>query len=195
MIELVGKVEKVDRCILVTNGITYTEVVVSVLRHSGVADNIILVYQDERFKVTEGTYVKAIGDVRTYKETNGPLKTRVKVAVKAIEEVDYNNLSEDDKTLNHVEDDVFVIKSSKMRRTPNKLRITDLKVGKRNSKGKLYTYAAIAWGINAKLLSGCEPDTQIYIEGRLQEREYTKRDDNGERVLNTYEVSINKVEM
>lgn len=190
MIELIGKVEKVERNKFKVNGKPYTEVVVSVKRDSGTCDNIILVYLANRFKVLEGTYVRVVGDVRTYKEESETFRTRAKVAVSNLNKVNYDELSETEKTLNVVADEVMIIRASKMRRTPNRLRITDLRVGKTNTRGKLYTYAAIAWGSIAKDVSDLPYGTKIKLQGRLQERKYQKKIDGKVRTLNTYEVSI-----
>lgn len=195
MTKLVGLIKNVDRSITVVNGVCFTEAIISVMRKSGVVDNIILMFNDDKFRVEEGSYVRVIGDVRTYKEENNGLKTRLKVLVKGIEKVDYDELDDEEKTLNYIDDHVIIVKANKMRRTPNKMRITDLKVGKFSSYGKFYTYTAITWGSNAKLLSEKPYGTKIHIIGRLQERSYIKKDDKTSRVLNTYEVSVSRVEM
>lgn len=194
MIKLIGKVDNVTKDVVKVRGVSYSEATLQVKRESGVIDNITLYYNSD-LDIEPNTYIKVFGEVRTYKETSGPYKTRLKVYVNHKENVNYDELSDSDKTCNYVCDEGFVVTASKMRTTPNKKRITDIRIGKISAGKKYHTYMAIAWELNAKKLSNVPYGTKIKLEGRLQERKYMK-EINGEKVeRSVLEVSIFKADL
>ena len=102
---------------------------------------------------------------------------------------------EEMKNPNQIALDGYVCKSPLYRTTPFGREITDILVAVNRSYGKSDYIPCIAWGRNARFSEKLKVGDRIKIWGRIQSREYQKKQYSGE-VLNkvAYEVSISKME-
>ena len=73
--------------------------------------------------------------------------------------------------------------------------ICDLMIAVNRMYNKSDYIPCIAWGRNATFAEKLDVGTKIYIEGRLQSREYKKKLDDGTMQLRrAYEVSVLRLE-
>ncbi len=102
---------------------------------------------------------------------------------------------EEVKNPNQIALDGYICKSPLYRTTPFGREITDILVAVNRSYGKSDYIPCIAWGRNARFSEKLRIGDRIRIWGRIQSREYQKKQYGGE-VLNkvAYEVSISKME-
>ena len=86
-------------------------------------------------------------------------------------------------------------KSPLYRTTPFGREITDILIAVNRSYGKSDYIPCIAWGRNARFSEKLKVGDRIRIWGRIQSREYQKKQYSGEVVNKVaYEVSISKME-
>jgi len=142
-------------------------------------------------KFEVGKYVNIKGQFRSYnKLENGKSKLMLTVFVREI--CEFN----EDMNPNVIEITGFICKEPTFRTTPFNREICDCLIAVNRAYNKSDYLPCIAWGRNAKFVSGLEVGTKIAIVGRIQSREYQKKADGGE-IINkiAYEVSINKVQL
>ena len=175
---------------------TYGEVfytfVLGVERRSGYVDEINVMISERLIYETPlqtGDFVEITGQIRTYNETvDGKNKLNVVVFVREIltnEDVVYYE--------NYVFLEGFLCKSPIKRTSPLGRDICDLMIAVNRMYNKSDYIPCIAWGRNANYAETLEVGTKIYIEGRIQSREYKKKFDDGTSELRkAFEVSILK---
>ena len=102
---------------------------------------------------------------------------------------------EEVKNPNQIALDGYICKNPLYRTTPFGREITDILVAVNRPYGKSDYIPCIAWGRNARFSEKLKVGDRIKIWGRIQSREYQKRQFDG-RVINktAYEVSISKME-
>lgn len=81
------------------------------------------------------------------------------------------------------------------RRTPMGREICDLMLAVNRRYGRADYLPCIAWGVNARRLSGLSVGARINAEGRVQSRKYIKVTDGDALEKTAYEVSITKAEL
>lgn len=88
----------------------------------------------------------------------------------------------------------YVCKDPIYRTTPFKREICDVLIAVNRAYNKSDYLPCIAWGRNARFVSGMSVGDKVYLTGRIQSRVYQKRidDDNIEERV-AYEVSVSKV--
>lgn len=137
--------------------------------------------------------VKILGQIRTYnEEVNGRNKLNVVVFAR-----EFNRINEDVKIEheNKIDLEGFICKKPIGRVSPLGREICDIMLAVNRMYNKSDYIPCIAWGRNAGYASNLAVGTKISIAGRIQSREYRKRDAEGnltEKVA--YEVSILKLE-
>ena len=168
---------------------------VDTLRDSGTVDRILVLYQEDKVEaenlaavLAPGCRIEATGKIQTYKN----MKTgRVQLFVWGL----YLGAAPDS-LANNVYMCGEVAKAPVYRETPKGRRITEimLRIPSAFTKG-FYSYVpCIAWGNMADKAAELPEGIEVYIEGRLQSREYVKRTPEGNKKMTTWEVSINKLE-
>jgi hypothetical protein len=162
-------------------------------RESGARDIIPITISSRLFpdqKLSKGMPVRVLGQFRSVNKTdeNGRVRLILSVFVYKIEVYTTNN--EPIHHSNFAGFDGFICKKPTYRQTPGGREISDILLAV--NRGRRTDYIpCIAWGRNAKYISNFEVGKHIYIEGRIQSREYRKCLDNGETISRTaYEVSI-----
>lgn len=89
----------------------------------------------------------------------------------------------------------YVCKIPVYRKTPLGREIADMLIAVNRSYGKSDYIPCIAWGRNARYVSGLPVGTRVELVGRIQSREYTKK--YGDETVETkiaYEVSVSRIE-
>lgn len=148
-------------------------------------------------ELKEGTYVKIIGQLRSYNRyVNGASKLILTVFARDIELLeDEEEIKENLKSPNEIFLDGYICKPPVYRTTPFGREISDLLLAVNRAYNKSDYIPCIAWGRNARFCSNILVGDHIKIWGRIQSREYQKKLENGEvETRVAYEVSISKLE-
>lgn len=102
---------------------------------------------------------------------------------------------EEVKNPNQIALDGYICKNPLYRTTPFGREITDILVAVNRPYGKSDYIPCIAWGRNARFSEKLKVGDRIKIWGRIQSREYQKRQFDGQVINKTaYEVSVSKME-
>lgn len=180
-------------------------------RDSGVIDRILVLFQGNKIDseslgayppdaftpeelvelIGAGRRVEVSGQLQTYKDKeNGSTQLFVWASYLAAAQ-------EDKGQFNAVYITGAIAKEPIHRETPLGRHITDLalRIPSAFTKG-FYSYVpCITWGRMADNAAELPEGAVIYLEGRLQSREYVKRTKKGEETLTTWEVSAYKLKV
>jgi len=135
-----------------------------------------------------GKKIAIKGQFRSYnKQENGKSKLILTVFVREI--VSNENLI----TSNMIELGGFICKEPIYRTTPFKREICDILLAVNRAYNKSDYLPCIAWGRNARFVKSIEVGKKIYVQGRIQSREYQKKHDDEIENKTAYEISICKI--
>lgn len=175
-------------------GESFFQFALAVERKSGYRDEIQVIVSDrlmamEHFYV--GGRVCVLGQIRTYNEfVNG--KNKLSVVVFAREVTDECDCMGDE---NIVELEGYICKEPIKRVSPLGREICDVMLAVNRMYNKSDYIPCIAWGRNAVYAGGLSVGSRLAITGRMQSREYRKKDAEGNvEIKVAYEVSILKIE-
>ncbi|MFQ9515355.1 MAG: single-stranded DNA-binding protein [Eubacterium sp.] len=161
----------------------------SISRRSGTVDKIPitvserLVYID---KIKIGERFEIEGQFRSHNRIEND-KSRLILSVFCSSIISAEN--ENDK--NVIEIEGYICKQPIYRETPLGRDICDLLIAVNRPYGKSDYIPCIAWGRNAIYASNFEVGVKVFVKGRVQSREYSKKIDEGmEEIGTAYEVSI-----
>ena len=182
---------------------------VDTVRDSGVVDRILVLFQENRIEgdsfqatpgersdagnlaalIKAGSRVEVTGKIQTYKNTE---TGRTQLFIWALY---LAAIPEGSQQLNTVYIKGEIAKAPIYRTTPKGRRIADLMVRIPSAfSAGFYSYIpCIAWWNLADQAANLVEGTTVYLEGRVQSREYVKRTEEGDKVLTTWEVSANKM--
>ena len=163
-------------------------------RRSGYVDEINVMISERLIYETPlqvGDFVEITGQIRTYNETvEGRNKLNVVVFAREIiinEDMVYYE--------NYVYLEGFLCKPPIKRTSPLGRDICDLMIAVNRMYNKSDYIPCIAGGRNANYAETLGVGTKIFIEGRIQSREYKKKFEDGtSEVRKAFEVSILKLE-
>lgn len=192
--ELCGKILSEPEFSHKTYGEIFYTFVLGVERRSTYVDEInIMVSERLIFDMTlkEGEFIEVKGQIRTYNEyVDGRNKLVIVVFAREINtnlEFDYNE--------NYIYLEGFLCKPPVKRTSPLGRDICDMMIAVNRMYNKSDYIPCIAWGRNAGYAENIAVGTKLFIEGRLQSREYRKKLDSGEvEMRKAYEVSVVKLE-
>ena len=192
--QLVGKVLSELEFSHKTYGEAFYVALLGVVRKSGYEDDIRLMVSERligSMSLTPGQTVKVSGQVRTYnQECEGKNRLTVVVFVREVEVLEAETPHE-----NRIYLEGFVCKKPVRRTSPLGREICDLMLAVNRMYNKSDYIPCIAWGRNAAYGGELDVGCKLAIEGRIQSREYKKRDEEGNvSVKVAYEVSIIKME-
>lgn len=163
-------------------------------RKSGYRDEIKVIISERLIwdlYINIGDCIQVEGQVRTYnEECEGHSKLNIVVFARTIiyseEELPHEN---------NISLTGFLCKLPIRRTSPLGRELCDLMLAVNRMYNKSDYIPCIAWGRNATYAGSLEVGTKLAIVGRIQSREYKKRDADG-NVINkvAYEVSILKIE-
>ena len=169
----------------------FYELMVKVMRLSGQAD-LLPVTVSERIMTEDmkiGGYICALGQFRSYnKLEGGRSRLMLTVFVRELLEV------QPAKNPNSIVLSGYICKPPVYRTTPFNREIADLLIAVNRSYNKSDYIPAIAWGRNARFVRGLAVGDRVALSGRIQSREYQKKQpDESFVTMTAYEVSISKL--
>lgn len=174
-----------------TYGEKFYEFKVKVPRLSGTND-ILPITISERIMpkdLTIGAPIHALGQFRSYNKIVGN-RSRLMLTV-FIKELLEEPVSAN---TNLIMLAGYVCKKPAYRITPFNREIADLLVAVNRSYNKSDYIPAIAWGRNAKFAEGLEIGERVILAGRIQSRDYQKKQTDGSsKTMTAYEVSISRI--
>jgi len=171
----------------------FYEFYLKVMRLSNTFD-IIPVTISERIlnndQIKVGKIISCTGQFRSYNKMEDN-KSRLMLTVFIREIVTLNEIPENE---NNIEITGYICKEPIFRTTPFNREICDVLIAVNRNYNKSDYIPCIAWGRNAKFVRDLNVGDKIKVTGRIQSREYQKKNDLDEFVTKTaYEVSLNKV--
>jgi single-stranded DNA-binding protein len=177
-------------------GETFYNFSVGVDRKSGYRDVIQIIVSERliwNLEFDPGDLVEILGQIRTYnEEQEGRNKLNVVVFAREFKRCDDDPRIEHENRINL---EGFICKKPIGRISPLGREICDIMLAVNRMYNKSDYIPCIAWGRNAGYASSLTVGTKISVMGRIQSREYRKRDPEGNITIKTaYEVSILKLE-
>lgn len=169
----------------------FYEFFVKVMRLSGQPDIIPITVSDrimtEDMKV--GSTICALGQFRSYNKLEGG-KSRLMLTVFIREILE----TQPSKNPNSIVLSGYICKPPIYRTTPFNREIADLLVAVNRNYNKSDYIPAIAWGRNARFVRNLNVGDKIALSGRIQSREYQKKQaDETFVTMTAYEVSVSKL--
>lgn len=163
-------------------------------RKSGYQDEIQIIVSERLIWKTSfsvGQRAHILGQIRTYNESKEG-RNRLNVVVFAREfHIDEEKLEDENKV--YLEG--YVCKPPVGRVSPLGREICDIMLAVNRMYNKSDYIPCIAWGRNAGYASQLEVGSKLCVTGRIQSREYRKKDEEGNVTVKTaYEVSVLKIE-
>lgn len=177
-----------------TFGESFYTFVLGIERRSGYVDEINVMISERLIYDCEpevDDFVEITGQVRTYNENiDGKNKLNVVIFAREIEinnDVIYYE--------NYIYLEGYLCKKPVKRTSPLGRDICDLMIAVNRMYNKSDYIPCIAWGRNASYADTLNVGTKIYIEGRIQSREYKKKYEDGYyEIKKAFEISILKIE-
>ena len=177
-----------------TYGEAFYTFVLGIERRSGYVDEINVMISERLIFDNSpecDDFVEITGQVRTYNESvNGRNKLNVVIFAREIlinRDVIYYE--------NYIFLEGFLCKPPVKRTSPLGRDICDLMIAVNRMYNKSDYIPCIAWGRNAGYADNLKVGTGLYIEGRIQSREYKKKlEDGTAEIRKAFEVSILKIE-
>lgn len=170
-------------------------VYLSIERNSGVADVLPVIIPEflrTPDEIKRESTLKIEGQYRSFNMHEGD-KTHLILSVYA---VDIEELDDSHKHMNRITLDGYICKAPTYRETPYGRQISDFIVASNRQYGKSDYIPCIAWGRNARHISGYEVGTHVSVTGRIQSREYKKKISETEfETKVAYEVSTTGVDI
>lgn len=165
-------------------------------RRSGTVDDIPVIASQYLIhkKDFAGKYVEIEGEFRPMNVHTGERSRLVlQLFVKNIRIVKVKESVNDE---NEIILDGFLVKNPIYRVTPNGRQIAYMMIAVNRPFGRSDYIPCICWGGSAKWAENLEVGTEIFVQGRIQSREYIKRLSEDESEIRTaYEVSISQMEV
>lgn len=165
----------------------------NVSRLSGVVDSLPVTVSKkllEKSSLNDGDYVSLTGQLRSYNKSYEDRTRLILTAfVKSIEEEKGEEENPNNVVLNG-----YICKTPTYRKTPFGREITDAIIAVNRAFNRSDYIPTICWGKNAVLCRDLPVGTNVLIKGRLQSREYTKRNGDDYEIRTAYEVSVGEIE-
>ena len=206
IVTLVGKIISPPELSHEIYGEKYYSTQLAVSRLSEKMDYIPITISERLFGEyypTPNDHVKIIGQYRSYNNYSG-VGNRLILTVFVKEILYISEADEEDfeksKSMSNVNPNQiylngFICKEPTYRTTPFNREISDVLLAVNRSYKKSDYIPCIAWGRNASYAAAMEVGEKICIEGRIQSRQYNKKDSEGNVTVHTaYEVSVSKLE-
>lgn len=163
-------------------------------RRSGTVDDVPIIASQYLIhkKDFAGKYVKIEGEFRSMNVHTGE-KSRLVLQL-FVKNIQIIKSKENMDGENEIVLDGFLVKKPIYRVTPNGRQIADLMIAVNRPLGKSDYIPCICWGKSAKWAENLEVGTEIFVQGRIQSREYVKRlSEDDSEIRTAYEVSIGKM--
>lgn len=161
---------------------------IEVIRKSGEADMLPVVISEKLLddEVRKSKFVYFEGQIRTFNKDNGSVETYL--FAKDI------RIAEEGTYINEVKLRGFLCKKGRYRTTYTERKVIDFILAVNRMFNKSDYLPVIAWGKDAKYVSGKDISEEFEIIGRFQSRKYSKKDNDGKRIEKlAYEISSSQV--
>ncbi|MDD4583489.1 MAG: single-stranded DNA-binding protein [Eubacteriales bacterium] len=194
--DLIGTILSLPKYNHKSYGETFYCFILGIERKSGYRDEIqIMVSERLIWNMTLDVDKRAsvIGQIRTYNEiVEGKNRLNIVVFARELFLLEEGEFQEDE---NNVFLEGFICKPPIRRVSPLGREICDMMLAVNRMYNKSDYIPCIAWGRNAGYSENLGVGTRIRISGRIQSREYRKKDEEGNVTTKVaYEVSIIKIE-
>ena len=177
-----------------TFGESFYTFLLGIERRSGYVDEINIMISERLlydYTVEVDDFVEITGQIRTYNE-NKDGRNKLNIVIFARDISINNDIIYYE---NYIYLEGYLCKPPIKRTSPLGRDICDIMVAVNRMYNKSDYIPCIAWGRNANYGQQLEVGMKIYIEGRIQSREYKKKIEDGEvEIRKAYEVSILKLE-
>lgn len=177
-----------------TFGESFYTFTLGIERRSGYVDEINIMISERLlydYTVEVDDFVEITGQIRTYNE-NKDGRNKLNIVIFARDISINNDIIYYE---NYIYLEGYLCKPPIKRTSPLGRDICDIMVAVNRMYNKSDYIPCIAWGRNANYGQQLEVGMKIYIEGRIQSREYKKKIEDGEvEIRKAYEVSILKLE-
>jgi len=174
-------------------GEKFFESKLSVPRQSGTCDIVPIIVSERLIDVTKDyskDHVRIHGQIRSHNKHNEQTIN----LILSVFTTDFEIIDADAYDENVVTIDGYICKPPTYRETPFGRQISDVMLAVNRQYSKSDYIPCVAWGRNAVFTSSCDVGTRLYLIGRLQSREYLKKQCDGSCEQRTaYEVSIMKM--
>lgn len=142
-------------------------------------------------KVAKGEKISVSGQFRSFnKMEEGKSKLMLTMFVRELKPFD------DKQNPNRIEIVGYICKDPIYRTTPFKREICDVLLAVNRNYNKSDYLPCIAWGRNARFVKNLQVGDKVSVSGRIQSREYQKRQENGDIESHiAYEVSLSQVSL
>lgn len=166
----------------------------SIPRTSGNVDIVPVMVSDRMCDIENiklGDLYEVVGQFRSYNK-HEEKRNRLILSVFATE---LTPLNEDEFAgENDIDLDGYVCKEPIYRKTPLGREIADILIAVNRAYGKSDYIPCITWGRNARFASTLEVGQRVQLKGRIQSREYVKKNDDGNEEIHTaYELSASQI--
>ncbi len=168
---------------------------IEVERLSGCMDVILVIISDRLIDPNKeyiGYAVKFTGEFRSYNEYREE-GNRLCLFLFAKKVHIYRYHSESFMPYNRIILQGYLCKEPIYRETPLGREITDLLLAVNRPYGKSDYIPCICWGRNARYASKLQVGDAVYLNGRIQNREYVKNMEGGSKRRLAYEVSASSI--
>ena len=164
-------------------------------RNSGYQDQINMMVSERTLAPDEiqvGDWMDIRGQVRTYnEEVGGRNRLNIVIFVR-----DFAYCDGETTWINDIFLEGYLCKLPLARTSPLGRRICDMMLAVNRMYNKSDYIPCITWGRNAVYSSSLNVGDKIAIRGRLQSREYKKREEDGSVLIKTaFEVSVTQLEL
>lgn len=171
----------------------------AVKRLSGQVDTIPIMISDETLDITNNYIGKTLGVTGQFRShiKNGDTSTNLLLYV-FVQKLQFCDNTQDyvDAITDNCELVATIAKTNPLRKTPLGREICEVFALVNRKSGNRDYIPCITWGKTAKIANNFEPGTEIRISGRVQSREYWKKNSNDEIETRTaYEVSVRRLEI
>lgn len=177
--------------VFTNNDEVFYSFILEATRPKGVVDSLVVHASRYLFdrKPLKGEHLALKGQVRTYQEAVGD-KNHLRIVFFAFDAEPYTQ------DCNEVQVDGFVCKPPNYRVTPLGREICDLMIAVNRPGNRSDYLPCIVWGRSGKFASHLLVGAEVSIKGRLQSRNYTKVDTEGNQLLKTaYEISVHSIKL
>lgn len=196
-VELVGEISKEAEYSHEIYGEKFYIISMKVQRTSGNEDEIPVMVSGRMCNPKEfytGQRLKVSGQFRSYNRHDESVNRLILYVF--VQEMEFLDEMQNDLQVNDIYLDGYICKEPTYRETPLGREIADMLIAVNRSYGKSDYIPCIAWGRNARYVSGLEVGSRVKICGRIQSREYQKRiSDTETETRVAYEVSVSKIEL
>ena len=163
-------------------------------RYSNSQDRVPLMISERLMDMNRncaGNFIGVKGQFRSHNLHTDDKKNRLELKVFAQE------VQELDGSREEPQDDIFLdgylCKPVIFRRTPHGREIADILVAVNRAYGKSDYIPCICWGRTARFVSSLQVGDHVLLWGRIQSREYYKRNEGDEK-RTAFEVSVSRLE-